>query len=78
MPYKDPEAARISRRDSESRSQLRKYRAMGLEPMDIDDPRSDLECLTCGRITTRATNHQYRHEPDCPMLIKTIALLNFF
>lgn len=47
---------------------LKFYRGMGLEPLDVNDSNSELECLHCGKITPRSCAHMFRHYEGCRMI----------
>jgi hypothetical protein len=56
---------------------LRLYRSMGLEPVDINDPRSALECQHCGKVTGRNSAHVYRHHRGCVKRLRTLRLAGY-
>lgn len=62
MPYKDKADKRANnilkapmRREYERNLSLRRFRAQGLEPEDINDQFSPLFCETCGKVTPRSS-----------------------
>lgn len=65
MPYKNIEDSRANRRLGRSRRGLERLRSLGLEPRDVNDPRSEVECLDCGKISKRSTAIMFKHEPWC-------------
>lgn len=75
MAHADPEATKAYKkayrkknrpifRESERKAALARWRAMGLEPVDANDPMSDLECRECGKVTKRISQSR-KHELWC-------------
>lgn len=75
MPYKNYEDHLTSQRVWKFIKQLRFFRSMGLEPTEIFNNHSDLECQYCLKITPRSCAHIFRHEPDCPHLPEVMEIL---
>lgn len=66
MPYK-LESDRIANKKLYERTLAwKKFRAMGLEPLDLNDPHSKLVCNFCAKETGRSAMAKTRHCPDCP------------
>src|SRR6266700_1934344 len=57
--------------------QLPRYRAMGLEPLDINDQWSPLQCNHCGKVTGRSSAHVYRHYQGCVHRNRTLRLAGY-
>lgn len=55
--------------------QLPFYRSMGLEPLEINNVRSPLQCQHCGRVTPRNCAHRFRHYPNCAHLPEVMRIL---
>lgn len=75
MAYKDPIVAARQKKVFAAMKKLRFYRSMGLEPRDVNNPKSDLECRHCFKITHRACPHMFRHERWCPYYSETMEIL---
>lgn len=71
MPYANKQDRADNRRWKYNAKQLEKFRQMGLEPLDVNDVWSNLECLTCGKVTGRGSAHMFRHFEGCPMIEAT-------
>lgn len=65
MPYKNHEDKLENNRLWYRLKQISKFRILGLEPLDLNDPRSDLRCIWCNKVTGRSSKHKYRHEIWC-------------
>lgn len=64
MPFKYIDDKRRNRLLYERTLSLKRFRAMGVEPIDINDQASDLVCLECFKFTPR-TSSRSRHEVGC-------------
>jgi len=65
MPYKNGADATANKRWKHRMRQLDRFREMGLEPLDANDPNSPLQCQDCGKQTGRSSAHIYRHHEVC-------------
>ena len=84
MPFKDPEVRKANRkfkqyiyRDQERVLAIKRFRALGLDPVDIDDPNSNLMCQECLKVTFRSTPYKHKHEKYCSHYAESLPLLRY-
>lgn len=76
MPYKDPEDAKANgriyyqvhkaqARDWDREVALERFRLQGVEPLRLDDQKSELICWDCMKETKRTDRIGNRHEVWC-------------
>lgn len=65
MPYADKEVGRQRKAAFARRDRLLDLRDGGMEPFDVDDPHSKLECRLCGKVVGRSSPVMFRHYEWC-------------
>lgn len=66
MPYKNHKDKQENQKLYERAASLMRFRYMGVEPVEIDNPNSKVFCDICGKESRRTIPKNQLHEHDCP------------